>query len=146
MADEMNPTMEYLRTVDEIASRAKLKTPARLVLRLGQSFEVRHKWPKSVPLERGPARECFRTCTLAALNNPRFIYCEGMADAVIPVDHAWVMDSETGRAYDLTWKDGVGYFGVAFDTTWLRRRIVSSETYGILGNLREWGRGWQWKK
>lgn len=141
----MNPTMDYLRAVDEIATRAKFKTPARLVLKHGQSFEVWHRWPKSLGLWRGPARECFRTCTWAALNNPRFIYCEGVAQGVIPVDHAWVMDSVTGRAYDLTWKEGVGYFGLAFDTDWLRRRIISSETYGILGDLRGWRRGWQWR-
>lgn len=142
----MNPTMQYLRAVDEIARRVKLKTPASLVLRHGQSFDVSHKWSKSLPLERGPAQECFRNCTLAALNNPQFIYCEGVADAVIPVDHAWVMDSITGRAYDLTWKEGAGYFGLAFDTDWLRRRIISSSHYGILGDLRDWRRGWQWRE
>lgn len=142
----MNPTMEYLHAVDEIARRAKFKTPVRLVLKHGQSFDVSHKWPKSLPLERGPAKECFRNCTMAALRNPRFIYCEGVADAGIPVDHAWVLDSQTGRAYDLTWEKGIGYFGLAFDTDWLRRRLVSSSYYGMLGNLRGWARGWQWKK
>jgi hypothetical protein len=38
---------------------------------------------------------------------------EGYAAAIIPVQHAWCFDRETGLIVDRTWKDGTDYIGVA---------------------------------
>lgn len=103
------------------------------LLKHGRPFEVRHEWPRSVPLKRGRLKECFETCAKAAIHNSRLIYCEGYGNgSICPVSHAWILDSETGIAYDPTWKDGEDYFGVPFDTDWLRHRLLSSGYYGIL--------------
>lgn len=99
----------------------------------GRSFEVACTWPDDVPLQRGTVRECFRNCTIAALDNPRFVYCEGLADAVIPVEHAWVYDLQTGISYDLTWEGGRDYFGVPFAEPWLRRLVQRNRFYGVFG-------------
>jgi len=126
-------TRTYLRAIAEMQHGRRHESLAAWLLREGCAFEVRHDWPDDVPLTRGRPRECYRNCTLAALRYPRrFVYVEGMASAVIPVDHAWLWDLKTGAAYDPTWHNGRDYWGVPFSTAYLRRCVVKRKFYGLL--------------
>lgn len=56
---------------------------------------------------RGAMQQCFYNSVMAAAARPdRLVYCEGIAfSGIIPVDHAWVLDLETGMAWDPTWSE-----------------------------------------
>lgn len=56
---------------------------------------------------RGEIRQCFYNSLMAASAWPdRLVYCEGIAfSGFLPVNHAWVLDLETGLAWDPTWSE-----------------------------------------
>jgi hypothetical protein len=104
-----------------------------LVLREGQLFNPTKK-PRGIKF--GKTKECFRNASLLALENEDFFYVEGYASMELlegyPFAHAWVVDSR-GNVIDNTWRTlGTAYLGVVFDTKYLRKILVTTETYGIL--------------
>ena len=128
-----------------IAALAQLHTERQGCIST-ESFLIKHGVTmKAAPLgsalpyaaTRGPMKACFQNATHEMLNNPsRFIYCEGYARAdacPIPVHHAWLIHARTRIVADVTWPDGVDYFGVAFHPDFVRRVLLKSEHYGLLG-------------
>lgn len=50
----------------------------------------------------------------------------------IPVHHAWLITSD-GQAYDPTWEQpGEVYFGIPFETEYIREAVVVHGCYGLL--------------
>lgn len=151
----MNRTIEtsdirgYLEALEELYANSPLlkrdpdlrfqSIPA-LLLHYGRPYEPTAVVPR--PLHRGRARECFSNAAGAAVlgfldrgGTPwPYRYVEGYAATSFPTLHAWVSD-DGRRALDLTWKKGWGrsYFGIAFDTDWLRHVMLSSGVYGVFG-------------
>lgn len=95
-------------------------------------------------------KECYRNAAMIALKRGgRFIYCEGWAAGIVPVPHAWLVDCN-GLTYDPTWgMEGVEYFGVAINQSFLRKVLKASSHYGIIdqpelgfpiltAHIREW--------
>ena len=71
-----------------------------------------------------------------ALENKSFTYVEGYASMELveglPFAHAWVV-SRDGVVIDNTWRTpGTAYLGVAFSTSYLRKTLMTLESYGIL--------------
>lgn len=82
---------------------------------------------------------CFATAWRLSERVANLAYCEGFAlppGSPLPVLHAWCAD-EAGRALDPTWVDGerCAYFGIALDEVFVRRRMVETGVFGVLGNL-----------
>lgn len=104
------------------------------LLEHGTWFEPRDRdhWPECV--RPGVLRECFRNAANLVLRNPeRLAYCEGIAHDIIPCEHAWVVDLESGHAYDPTWRRlGSEYLGVVISTEYLRESLVRTGYYGVL--------------
>lgn len=108
--------------------------PALIYGRKGEAGPL----PKGV--RRGKLRDCFANAGRLALRNHRFIYCEGFAvrggdnKLPIPLEHAWVLDRETGRFVDVTWRDeGGAYFGIPFKTEFLAATICKRRIWGLSG-------------
>lgn len=127
-SEQDDPVGIYLGAICSLMNRPL--NPASWLLEHGVKFDVKHEWPQSVPLVRGPLRECYRTAALAAIDR-RFVYVEGVALSVVPVDHAWIYDLETATAYDPTWMEGSHYFGVPVATEFLMQVLSRSRCYGI---------------
>lgn len=62
-------------------------------------------------------KACFDNSRRMAMRSPqKYTYCEGYATSVIPMHHAWLIDTK-GRVVDPTWGHRIGsavYFGVTF--------------------------------
>jgi hypothetical protein len=66
----------------------------------------------------------------------RYVYCEGLAwtGKFIPVDHAWVVDTEDDKAIDITWRHSqrknAQYFGLTFQTEYVVTTVTKRGFYG----------------
>jgi hypothetical protein len=68
------------------------------------------------------------------LDREEFTYCEGYAISVIPVAHAWCLDGQ-GNVVDPTWSGRLpcsDYFGLAFQTRFLRHQILENKYWGLI--------------
>lgn len=71
------------------------------------------------------SKQCFYNAQLLALAQSQlYLYAEGIALSVVPLEHAWLIDRKTGKVIDPTWvrseadveKRPVDYFGIAVPT------------------------------
>ena len=108
-----------------------------LVLHLGQYFK-----PAPLPpnIKFGPIKQCYANATQLALEHPNLIYCEGLANCIIPVSHAWCITQE-GNVVDNTWRTvGKEYFGVPIKTEYLEERVALTGMGGPV--LDDWENHW----
>lgn len=106
--------------------------PMDFILRHG-----RHWKPAPFPFGKyrlGFDKECFRNAATLAFEHAELTYCEGYASSLLPVAHAWCIDTD-GRVVDNTWTDdraGTEYFGVPFKIAWVREQVYRHERYGLI--------------
>ena len=111
---------------------------AGFVLKHGRAFEPR-KLPKNLRLHKGRIKGCFRNAAIAALRDPSLTYVEGYAASIIPVLHAWCVDPD-GGLLEVTWgKPGDEYYGIPFQTRFLRRSLLEAGYYGLID---QWKNNW----
>jgi hypothetical protein len=108
---------------------------AAFLLRHGRGFTSDARTFKG---RRMMAQNCFRNATLRAHRDESLTYVEGYVWSLIAIHHAWLIDRD-GRVIDPTlkakWLDGearrpTAYFGVRFNTPFVRRFTVQTERYG----------------
>lgn len=97
---------------------------------------------------RGVSRQCYYNSLMAASAQPdRLVYCEGVAyPGLIPVDHAWVFDLDTGAIWDPTWSVAVQgerlknaqYVGIPIKLNIVADRATRSDWC----MLDDWREGW----
>ena len=96
--------------------------------------------PHSFSLPRDTPKACFTNAAHLALRLPHLTYVEGMVMSVIPIEHAWCVDEE-GVVVDTTLTedrlDGREreYFGVPFQTEYLRKALLVNGYYGLLDGM-----------
>lgn len=96
-----------------------------------------HPLPRHI--KRGAARQCFLNAYKAAQRHRELRYVEGYALAMIPVLHAWCVDSED-RVVEVTWEEpGAAYVGVAFTLAEVRALHQHSDYVSMLD---DWDRGY----
>lgn len=93
------------------------------------------KLPKGA--RRGKMGNCYCNATRLA-DRYDLIYCEGYAVSVnvpyLPLLHGWCLHPETLEVIDPTWKDGSGYYGVAYTHGWVRKVALDTLVFGIIDN------------
>lgn len=118
----------YLRQVRELRARSMPKGGEPppfcgvedVILQYGRLWHS-----ADVSGRRMEGKQCFANCQRVATTDARFLYVEGYALSVIPVHHAWLVDRDTGRAYDPTWlTSGSAYVGVPIQTDYLRKQML----------------------
>jgi hypothetical protein len=98
------------------------------------------EFKKTVKVDRdlGEMGECYANAGRIALMEDEWTYVEGLAflPGLIPMSHAWLVN-DAGEIWDPTWEyeAETEYFGVAFNTEYLRKTIMETEYWGLLG----WG-------
>lgn len=102
-------------------------------LKYGRYFGGKNAY--SGPLE--PLKHCFRNAALLALGDEDLTYVEGYGTLKtngggVPLEHAWCVDAR-GRIYDPTWEQCAPCFGVSFKRDFLRKTLMRTEFYGLLG-------------
>jgi len=100
------------------------------VLHFGEAFSF-SELPSYI--ERGEMKQCFKNAYHLALSSPEHTYVEGFACGVIPVMHAWCIDSKD-QVVDPTWTDGREYYGVRFNLNYVNEVIEDKSTYGVIDN------------
>jgi hypothetical protein len=124
----MNAVQRYL---DSVASLHKQMKPRgfryasmfAFVLAEGMEFSTDNiAFPRT-----GALQQCFGNCFTMALRNPtRYVYCEGYASGIIPVNHAWLWDKANKRIIDPTWQDGQVYFGIPFNVSYCTPAMLAT--------------------
>jgi len=72
-----------------------------------------------------------------ATENPDYTYVEGYAFGIIPIVHAWVVDSN-GTVVDNTWREDLvesedrAYLGIPLKLSYVNKVIVRREKFGVL--------------
>ncbi len=61
----------------------------------------------------------------------RGIYCEGFADSIVPVLHAWCID-ELGNVIDPTWRKGNDYHGIPYTTEYVSKVVEETGYWGSM--------------
>jgi hypothetical protein len=128
-----------VQMTDKLIGKAKPKgcvypTRCHAVLDKGRFFNPR-PFPKRFgePLKNNL---CFQNATDLAFSNARYLYCEGDCFLFgIPIHHAWNLDVATGKIVDITLgrdRAVLGYYGIVFDTEFVRKVIIANKYYGII--------------
>lgn len=130
--------VEFLADVQKKNCRGEKISPAEWLLAHGRDFLV---GPRTFAGRRMKMKECFRNAAQRALRDPGLAYAEGYVHAVIPIEHAWLVDKD-GCVVDPTLRNGDGrvqnYFGVAIRTSYLMKTLSRNKCYGVLGY-------WNWE-
>jgi len=131
---KITTTREYVEMIYSLHRQGTMNAAGAVIyerfLKEGKAFtEVGVKQSKKLKKSNGyKTRECYYNCQRISMHDPAFDYYEGHASRIIPVEHAWVVDGETGLVIDVTW-DGIkkkgDYFGVKipkkiFTKIWLK--------------------------
>lgn len=92
----------------------------------------------SLPAEYLPGlpNHCFYNTLQMCLEDPSLTYMEGYAGAIIPMHHAWALDSK-GQVIDTTWDDpeGRSYLGIPFQTDYVKSAAEKSGYYSVMFNM-----------
>lgn len=86
---------------------------------------------------QGVPKHCFMNAARLAIREPsRWIYVEGLAcseDIPIPLEHAWVLDTETLEIVDNTWEGQrlCAYLGIPFYSEWLYVHLRKTHRFGV---------------
>ena len=136
----MKELMAYMKMV--VKARKSQKTDLKyscfedFVLANGREFKIE---PGPVKFRMGEARQCFmNSFHLSQIpREPSLIYCEGFAMGVIPLLHAWCVDSN-GNVYDPTWNPiGTAYFGVPFDEKFVMKTALARRKFGLIDDWQD---------
>lgn len=95
---------------------------------------------------RSKSKGCFYNAQqLTIFSNGKFGYCEGYATTKtlkgILLEHAW--NIKNGKIVDITWDDGIEYFGIEMPYKWIRKKFYE---YAFKHNIsdshlmRYWGK------
>jgi hypothetical protein len=120
-------TEDFLRVNGEFMEQHfEGKSFATWLLERGKLYEWKPLEDKSL---LGRSKECFQNATYAALwRDGKFTYCEGYAFAgFFPVQHAWVIDNEDGKAVDVTWQSGGKLCGFCLGDGTIEKEIADYE-------------------
>lgn len=106
-----------------------------LILTYGKAMSAQ---PMPATIRRGLPKSCYYNSQKVAFKHSDLIYVEGYAiaqDISIPFAHAWLMTLE-GFAIDVTWDEpGVAYFGIPFNTDWIKSILAARKARGREDNL-----------
>jgi hypothetical protein len=108
-------------------------TLAGFVLAHGRDMTVHPDASIAFP-RSGKMKECYMNATRYCMAHAGTTYCEGYALGVIPMPHAWCIDS-AGYVIDPTWRDGAAYFGVPFKRSYLHATLARRGYYGIIDDF-----------
>lgn len=126
---------EQADLIDKLNTRSdfRYKSTQKLVLDYGQPFLKKVKSPF-----KGELKSCFENCYNVLWEYPQLSYCEGFAidDALdLAVCHAWLVNDSL-EVIDPTWIGkkfkGSTYFGIIFNTEFVREMAEKNRCYGIL--------------
>jgi len=114
METETITHLEYLRFIQAVPKLIE-KRSSRMEYSCIEAFVLaKGKWRKHIsdqPIKRGKMKECYMNAFYLAEEN-NWQYIEGYAAGLIPMLHAWCLDSKK-QVVDPTWNDGQWYYGVA---------------------------------
>jgi len=119
----MNTVVRYLETFSDMGNDM-----------FGLIRELGSPWEGPVKAVRlGPLKECYCNSMRAAAENG-WVYVEGIALGVIPVQHAWCVRPD-GVLIETTWEDpGTEYFGVPFSMEGLLDIVGRTGFSGVFCN------------
>lgn len=105
----------------------------KFLLQHGQQYEI---GPRSFLGSRMTQGMCYMNASHVAFDDPSLKYVEGMVCSYgIPIDHAWNVDHD-GKVVDRTMDNHDGrisdYFGVEFNTEYVRKATLKNGCYGLL--------------
>ena len=136
----MSQIAEYLLRIVE--RRATMSYPPDFKYSCVEDFVLREgmfyggRSDNSNEYKKGKMKDCYRNAYLLADAFSDLTYCEGYAMGIIPVLHAWCIDSE-GQVIDNTWPDGSEYYGVRFKFWFVTDTIFRHRCWGVIDNWQD---------
>ena len=131
----------HIKQIDDMTRRhLSCMSFAGFTLKYGQPFYINEHTFRG---KRGTQKLCFMNAFRLSTGNPdRYVYVEGQCHInVLPIDHAWCIDRQTGAVVDPTLRANasgsvkpVAYFGVPFKDEYVLRTAVKTKVYGIISH------------
>jgi hypothetical protein len=143
----IDQTKEHLRMIagmkqPRIAKTLGYTSPEQFILDWGWPFYTDEN---SFVGERGQVKACYMNAFQLATSHPsKYTYVEGYIHiAVLPVEHAWVVDNKTGMVVDPTMNPpeegktvyALGYFGVPIKEKYLIATALRTGVYGVISGM-----------
>lgn len=128
----MSVVQEHLKALSDFYEQYYPDQPnfQKWLLENCQLFEAK---PKPDEQEYGESKMCYHNALMTVQwEGERYRYCEGIAytPGSIPMEHAWVLDTEDGKVFDVTWRDGGNECGFCLGLGTRFDDDEESETYG----------------
>lgn len=130
-----HPVKQYLRAhISLLEQIGQTNEPLEFILRHGRDFNI---GPDSYKGKRWIPQQCFSNCTHLALEKPDLFYVEGFVACYgVSIHHAWLTNAK-GELIDPTMRDDPEsrlshYFGVVFNTDYVKRTTMKNKVYGLL--------------
>jgi len=125
----MNNLKEYL---EHVAKFSEGRSVEAVVLKHGQQFSipevVRPKWMK-----RGKKHQCYaNSYYISIATSWRYVEGFSVGKHGIPIQHAWVVNSENVMAETTLEKLEDEYYGIIMDENYIHKAMIESGVFGVL--------------
>ncbi len=125
-------TIDYVNMIVRFNQETKAKEVWNFFKENGEHFKKLNRALSGVLAQNATMKACYYNCQTTLMRNPNLRYYEGFAFNIIPMDHAWLIDSH-GQVVDPTWalisgwdKFKPDYFGIH-----IPREIVEADLLAL---------------
>lgn len=141
MKKKESEILVYLKAIAKLHDgRRPVKNYYKWILENGKLFTEKDGRRKFNKVFKKRFKGCYYNAQMLALDNKELEYYEGwgVTKAIgFPLDHGFNVAG--GKVVDISWPDGVEYFGISIPPDFIREEMLRTETAGAI-LFRWWGR------
>jgi len=126
--------LEYLNAIKKIHKGQPLRVAYyKWVLKNGKLFTEKTDSKKFNKTFKKKSKGCYYNAQMLALDNKKLKYYEGLgiSKAIgFPLDHGFNVAG--GKIVDISWLDGIEYFGIEIPLRFIREEMLRTEVAGTI--------------
>ncbi len=126
--------IEYLEAVKKLHRGNKIgKAYYKWILENGKLFTEKDQDRKVAKWFKKRANGCYYNAQMLSLDNRNLKYFEGwgITEGIgIPLEHGF--NTAAGKVFDISWPDGIEYFGVEIPKDFIRKEMLRTKIAGTI--------------